>query len=161
MKRPWFANQPVDASFFDTAPVVISDTMSIRRPASEVWHELTMDGTLSWCRILDKVEWTSERPFGVGTTRTVTALKGANVIHEYYFRWEEGRRKSFYVIEGSAPLSNRFAEDYLVEPTDDSSCSFTWTIAFEPKAATKPMNAGNKAILRTLFKDTRKHYGAT
>ena len=159
MKRPWFAMKPVDASFFQTAPVVISDTMSISRPAAQVWDDLTADGTLSWCRILDNIEWTSPRPFGVGTTRTVKSLKGTSVLHEHYFRWEDGRRKSFYVVEASAPLFNRLAEDYVVEPSGDAACRFTWTIAVEPKAATRPLNPVNKALLRTLFTDTRKHYG--
>jgi hypothetical protein len=160
VKRPWFRNQPVDASFFESAPVVISDAMPIRRSAEQVWSDLTMDATLWWCRILDRVEWTSERPFGVGTTRTVTSLKGANVIREHFFRWEQGRRKSFYVVEASGPMFRALAEDYVVEPAGENACSFTWTIAFEPKSALRPMNAANKAILRTLFKDTRKHYGA-
>jgi hypothetical protein len=160
MRRPWFKNEPVNESFFDSAPVKISDTFAINKPASEVWNDLTADGTLAWCRILDDVSWTSPRPFGVGTTRTATSLKGANVIHEYFFRWEEGRRKSFYVVEASAPMFKRFAEDYLVEPTSDDSCTFTWTIAYEAKAAMKPGRALNNRILGTLFTDTRKHYAA-
>jgi hypothetical protein len=159
VKRPRFQLQPVDASFFENAPAVISDAIPIQRPAAQVWHELTMDGTLGWCRILDRVQWTSPRPFAVGTTRTVSSLKGLNVIHEHYFRWEEGRRKSFYVLDSSAPLFNRFAEDYLVEATGDSSCTFTWTIAYEAKPVTRLMNPANNGILRALFSDTRKHFG--
>jgi hypothetical protein len=140
--------------------VRLSETFAINRPAAYVWDELTADNTLSWCRILDDVSWTSPRPFGVGTTRTVKSLKGANTINEYYFRWEDGRRKSFFVVDASAPLFKRFAEDYLVEPVSDESCTFTWSIAYESR---RGMNAGrpvNDRILRTLFTDTRKHYGS-
>ena len=80
------------------------------------------------------------------------------MIHEHYFRWEEGRRKSFYVVEASAPLFKRFAEDYLVESATDNSCVFTWTIAYAPKrgmGAGKPLN---NRLLRTLFTDTREHW---
>ncbi|MGH2958320.1 MAG: SRPBCC family protein, partial [Solirubrobacterales bacterium] len=117
---------------------------------------------LSWCRIIgDKgINWTSDAPFGVGTTRTVSALKGANKFREYFFVWEEGRRQSFYVLEASAPLVKRFAEDYVVEPTSDTSCSFTWTIAYEPSAIGKPGDALNKRLLKSLFADTRKHYAS-
>ena len=69
----------------------------IPRPAAEVWDELTADAALHWCRILQEVRWTSPRPFGVGTTREVKALWGANKLREHYFLWEEGRRHSFYV----------------------------------------------------------------
>jgi Polyketide cyclase / dehydrase and lipid transport len=148
MRRPWFKNEPVD------------ETFAINQPASDVWNEITADGTLWWCRILDDVRWTSPRPFGVGTTRTVKSLKGANVINEYFFRWEEGRRKSFYVVDSSAPLFKRFAEDYNVEPTSDDSCRFTWTIAYESRPAMKAGRPVNDRILRTLHTDTRKHFGS-
>jgi hypothetical protein len=160
LKRPSFKNAPVDESFFDAAPVTLSDTFAIERPAAEVWAELTADGTLWWCRILDDVTWTSPRPFGVGTTRTVKSLKGANTIEEYFFRWEEGRRKSFYVVESSGPLFKCFAEDYLVEPVSDSACRFTWTIAYEPRLSMRFGRPPGDRILRTLFTDTRKHYAA-
>jgi Polyketide cyclase / dehydrase and lipid transport len=160
MRRPWFKNEPVDETFFDSAPVRLSDTFAISQPASDVWNEITADGTLWWCRILDDVSWTSPRPFGVGTTRTVKSLKGANVINEYFFRWEEGRRKSFYVVDSSAPLFKRFAEDYNVEPTSDDSCRFTWTIAYESRPAMKAGRPVNDRILRTLHTDTRKHFGS-
>jgi hypothetical protein len=160
MRRPWFKNEPVDETFLDSAPVRLADTFAIARPAADVWDELTADGTLWWCRITDEVRWTSPRPFTTGTTRTVKALKGANVLNEHYFRWEEGRRKSFYVVESSAPLFRRFAEDYVVEPTSESSCTLTWTIAYEPRPSMKLGRPVNDRILRTLFTDTRKHYSA-
>jgi hypothetical protein len=154
-----FKTQPVDESFFHSAPFQLRDTCEINRPASQVWTDLTKDDTLSWCRILDEVTWTSPRPFGVGTTRTVKSLKGASLLNERYFRWEEGHQMSFYVVESSAPLFKRFAEDYIVEPASDNSCRFSWTIAVEPHAATKIADPANRKLLGTLFSDTRKHYG--
>jgi len=159
VKRPWFSAEPVDADFFDTAPFRIGAAFEIPLPAEEVWAELTADNPLAWCRLLKDVTWTSPRPFGVGTTRTARAMGGLNTIRERFFRWEEGRRKSFYVLEGSLPLFRRFAEDYLVEPTSERSCRFTWTIAAEPRPAARIGNPGNRRLLGTLFSDTRKHYG--
>lgn len=158
MPRPWFNAEPVDETFFDAAPVRLADTFAISRPAAEVWEELTADNPLSWCRILDRVEWTSPRPFGVGTTRTVRSLGGANVLRERYFIWEEGRRQAFYAVQASAPMFRRFAEDYLVESVSDGACRFTWTIAFEPKPVARLSGPVNRLLLSTLFKDTRKHY---
>lgn len=160
MNKPFFEAEPVDETFFDDAPQKLVGNFEIERPASEVWGELVGEHPLSWCRILGNgIEWTSDRPFGVGTTRTVKALKGLNELHEYYFRWEEGRRHSFYVLEGSAPLYKRFAEDYLVEPTGDNSCRFTWTFAWEPTLLGK--GPVGKRILGTLIADTRKHFNAS
>ena len=157
---PTFKLDPVDEKFFDDAPVRLRRQFAIALPASEVWEQLTSDKPLSWCRILgDGATWTSPRPFGVGTTRTVKALKGLNVFQEYFFRWEEGRQKSFYVVESSGPLAKRFAEDYLVVPTGDNACRFTWTIAYEPSAIGRAGEIVNKRLLGTLFADTRKHFG--
>ncbi|MFT4048710.1 MAG: SRPBCC family protein [Solirubrobacterales bacterium] len=158
MKRPWFSAAPVDESFFSSAPVVLKDTFKIGLPASRVWDAITAPNALHWCRIIGDsgIEWTSEKPYGVGTTRTVNALKGLSSMHEHFFIWDEGERKSFYVLEAAAPMFKRFAEDYVVTPTGETSCEFTWTIAYEPTL----LGAGpvNKAIMKTLFSDTRKHF---
>lgn len=159
MRRPWFEAQPVDETFFDTAPVRLTGTFQTGRPAAEVWAELTAEETLAWCRILDRVEWTSPRPFGVGATRTVSALRGLNVSRERYFCWEEGRRKSFYVIETTLPGFGRFAEDYLVEPTSEATSRFTWLIAIEPTPFGRLNMPVTRRLLGTLFTDTRRHYG--
>lgn len=156
---PMFNAKPADASIFETAPVKLKATFEIDQPAAKVWDDLTNDTALHWCRILEPVEWTSPKPYGVGTTRIVRSLKGLNVFHEEFFRWEEGRQKSFFVAKTSGPLFDRFAEDYLVEPRGDDACTFTWTIALEPKLLAKPGTPVNKAILKTLFTDTRKFYG--
>jgi hypothetical protein len=163
MRRPWFDARPVDERFLEEAPVRLVAVLAIPRPAAAVWADLTGADPLSWCRILDRVTWTSARPFGVGTTREVVALKGLNVFQERFLRGEEGRRKSFMVEKASAPLARAFAEDYLVEPAgpDGASCTFTWTVAYEPSAAGKPGDAVNRRLLSSLFKDTQKHYGAT
>jgi hypothetical protein len=162
LRRPWFETRPVDdARFFEEAPVVLAATLAIDRPAASVWADLTGDDTLDWCRVLDAITWTSERPFGVGTTREVRSLRGAVGFRERYFRWEEGRRKSFTVLRATAPLVRAFAEDYLVEPTGEGSCAFTWTIAYEPSRAGRAGEPVNRRLLSSLFTDTRKHYDAT
>ena len=159
MRRPWFSAQPVDEAFFETAPVRLRDEFEIPRPADQVWADMTADNPLAWCRILTDITWTSPRPFGVGTTRTARSLGGTSVLRERFFLWEEGRRMSFFVVEASAPLFRRFAEDYLVEPASESSCRFVWTIAIEPRPAARIANPVNRRLLGTLFRDTRKHYG--
>jgi hypothetical protein len=94
----------------------------------------------------------------VGTTRTARALGGAIVFHERFFGWEDGRRHSFYVLQASVPQFRRFAEDYLLEPTGETSCRLTWTIATEPRGLGRLANPANRLLLSTLFRDTRQHY---
>ncbi len=161
MPRPRFTLQPCDEAFLTSAPDRMVDTMEIPRPAATVWADLTSDETLSWCRLLAGVTWTSPRPFSVDTTRTVRTPGGLLALDERYFRWEEGRRKSFYVAEASLPLFRRFAEDYLVEELSPSSCRFTWTVASEVPPAARPGSGVNRFVTRSLFRDTRRHFGVS
>ena len=91
--------------------------------------------------------WTSPRPLGLGATREIELSGNSFALREYYFRWDEGRRYSFYGTECNRSVLRRFAEDYVVESTGRGS-RFTWTIAFEPTdrwrwliRGTAPLNA--------------------
>lgn len=150
---------PVDESFFATAPVRTSDVFEIPRPASEVWAALTSDDALSWCRALN-VTWTSPRPFSVGTKRRVKILGGILAVDEHYFIWEEGRRHAFYVESCNLPMFKRLAEDYLVEPDGPDACRFTWNAALEPTTLGKLGGPVNSLLFKSIFADTRKHFGA-
>jgi hypothetical protein len=155
-----FKLEPVDAGFFEDAPWRFVDTFDIGLPASDVWAELVADGALSFCRSLRGARWTSARPFGVGTTRTMPALFGALVVDETYFRWEEGRRQSFYVDRANLPMFRRFAEDYLLDETSTRTSRLTWTLALGPTSLGKPGKPLNALIVRGLFNDTRRHFPA-
>lgn len=146
---------PIDETFFDTAKLRYAESWDINRPAAEVWRELT-ENPLHWCKTL-KINWTSAPPFGVGTTRRVKVL-GLLVSNEYYFIWDEGRRNAFYFTDANLPLFKRFGEDYIVEPTGENSCRFTWKLAGEPTL----IGASGKPVLDWLvagfFKDTTKYF---
>lgn len=151
--------QPVDEAFFASAPSIHKETFQVPRPASAVWAELVAQKPLDWCRLLSG-KWTSEQPFGVGTTRQMKVLGGAITVQEHFFVWEEGHRYAFYVTSANLPLFKRLAEDYVVEPDGENACRFTWTIALEPTTLGKPGGPLNTVIFGSLFSDTRKHYGA-
>lgn len=153
-----FSCAPTDESFLTSAPKIYKGSWDIPLPAAAVWTDITSDNALHWCRALTKVTWTSAAPHGVGATKTVKVL-GLVSLDERYIAWEEGRRKVFVGERSNLPLFKRIAEDYVVEPTGDASCRFTWTIAVEPSAAGKPGGPLNAAIFNSFFKDTAKHYG--
>ena len=91
-------------------------------PAEVVWNAL-VDGD-TWTRWLPitKVEWTSPKPFKVGTTRTVWIDK--QVVEEVFFAWDEGRRMAFRFDSSTLPLKAA-VEDYQVHPTADG-CRLDW-----------------------------------
>jgi len=150
--------QPVDESFFDSAPTRIARTWSINRPAAQVWQELAADRPLDWCRGLS-VRWTSARPFSVGTTRQAKVLGGVLTVQEHFFIWDEGRRYAFYVTSANAPLFKSLAEDYIVEPTGADSCTFTWKVAAAPTTIGKPGAPVTGVLFSSFYKDTERHYG--
>ncbi len=151
--------EPVDESFFASAPERYSDTFAIARPAEAVWADLVSDTPLAWVRGLS-LSWTSTRPFAVGTTRRAASLGGAIKLKERYFIWEDAHRQAFYVTEANLPLFKHFAEDYVVEPDGADRCRFTWTFAIEPTALGRPGAPLNGFIFRRMFAETRKHYSA-
>jgi hypothetical protein len=152
--------QPVDESFVDTAPTRFRHTWSIDRPASEVWAELVGQRPLHWCRGL-AIDWTSARPFSVGTTRQAKVLGGVLKVQERFFLWEEGRRHAFYVTEANVPLFTSIAEDYIVEPDGPRRCTFTWKIGMAPSTLGKPGGPVNKLLFDSFFKDTGRHFSAS
>ena len=128
----WYPLERADEDFFSSAPHVFTYQKRFAAPPQKVWDSLTSDASIAaWGPTLKSVDWTSSRPFGVGTTREVTPLVGPR-LRERYFLWEEGRRHAFAGYESTAQLFKRFAEDYLVEPDGDDTL-FTWVLALEPR----------------------------
>jgi len=146
--------EPIDLSFFDSAPNVYEDQWDINVPADQFWPDL-VDNPLHWCRGL-KIRWTSPPPFGVGTTRHVSVL-GAIQADEHFFLWEEGVRFAFHFTRANVPLFKRFGEYYEVQPTGPNSCRFIWKMAGEPTLVGKAGGPINSLIFRSLFSDTARY----
>ena len=146
--------QPIDLSFFDTAPNVYEDQWDIDVPAARFWPDL-VDNPLHWCRGL-KIRWTSPRPFGVGTTRHVGVL-GTIQADEHFFLWEEGVRFAFHFTRSNLPLFRRFGEYYEVLPTGPDSCRFIWKLAAEPTLIGRVGSPLTSVIFSSLFRDTTRY----
>lgn len=84
-----------------------------------------------WIKAIKKVEWTSPKPFQVGTTRTVF-MKTGDIFEEVFIAWEPNRRMAFHFTRASIAHLNVFAEDYVLTPTA-TGCTVQWTFAVEPK----------------------------
>lgn len=158
----WFALEPADTEFFDSAPHVFRYEKHYDAGPAQVWESLQSDASLSeWGSTVTSLTWTSPRPFGVGSTRTVCL--GPAQVHERFFRWDDGSGYSFYVHEANAPLFRRFAEDYRVEP-EGTGTKFTWLVAIEPVGAMRlPFRALAplvKAGFGRMASDGQKYFAA-
>jgi hypothetical protein len=115
---------------------------------------------LHWCRGL-AINWTSPRPFSVGTTRQAKVFGGVLKVQEHFFIWEEGRRYAFYVTEANVPLFESLAEDYIVTPEGPTRCSLTWRIALAPTVLGKAGKALNTTLFNSFFNDTGRYFNAS
>lgn len=150
------ALESVDETFLTTAPVVVSETISVPLSADAVWRELTNDTTLRWLAPGLRVIWGSPRA-GVGAVRRIGPVVGPKA-HEKYFLWEEGRRKAFYMVKPPLPLPGlrAFAEDYVVSPTPQGS-EFTWVWAIDGSGLVRHAAPVVRAIVGFGMKRTQRH----
>ena len=121
----------------------------------------------AWALPIQKVEWTSPKPFGVGTTRTVSMMGDMDGFEEFV-AWERGKRMAFTFLGCSKDATEKFLEDYRVEDLGDGTCKVEWYMAMEPRGfsrnmmwMTRPlMRIANKRMFRK-FKTYTEEYAAT
>lgn len=129
-----FTCRPVDASFFDTAPMRFTNVVELDAAPERVFAIFDDENSWpQWFRAIHKVVWTSNRPHGLGATRTV--MLAMVTADERFFRWEQDRGFSFYLTGVSLPLAHAFAEDYQLEEVVPGKTRFTYRVAIEPRLA--------------------------
>ncbi len=93
----------------------------------------TLEDADSWGQffpVIRRVEWTSPRPFGTGTTRTVTLVGGVK-LDEVFWTWEPGRRMGFAITASSTRALKGLVETYDITPLADQRCVLRWQMAME------------------------------
>jgi len=80
--------------------------------------------------VIRKVEWTSPRPFGVGTTRTVTVIGGVR-LDEVFWAWKPGAQMGFAITAASNRAIQGLVELYDFLPLDDGRCKLRWEMGME------------------------------
>jgi uncharacterized protein YndB with AHSA1/START domain len=158
----WYPLEPCDESFFHTAAHVYRFPVDLPVPPERVWESLVAPNSIAdWGPMVKSVEWTSPRPFGVGTSRTVVLPGGGMTVHEQYFLWDEGHRHSFFVREANRPLLHRMAEDYVVEARPGGS-RLTWTFALEGGPKTRllltALSPGNKLLFGKMASSAKGYF---
>lgn len=146
-----FPLEPADDTFLDTAARRYTHIVDIAATPEQVWDILTADDALvSWSSVITGARWTSPRPFGVDTTRTVT-LGGALRLDERFYRWEDNTRMTFTVDSASVPGLRRFAEDLRLLPLG-AATRLVWTFALEGNPLLRPVLAAASPVNRLVTK---------
>lgn len=156
--------EPVTDEFFRNAPVRHATPVEIDAAPERVFAALEdPESWPQWVGAITRVDWTSPKPFKVGTTRTVY-IQGNQVVDEYFFNWEDNRRMSFYFVSASFAALTQFAEDYRLEELPGGRTRLTWTFAANPKPLHKiiftllsPVFA---IFLKKVMKDFKKYVEA-
>jgi hypothetical protein len=81
-----------------------------------------------WVPVIRQVTWTSSKPFGTGTTRTVRLAGGARV-DEAFWAWETNRRIGFSVSASSIRWLTALTELYEITAVSPDRCTLRWTLA--------------------------------
>jgi carbon monoxide dehydrogenase subunit G len=144
--------------WIDTAPVRLVNRVLVGTTPERIWAALEdADMWPRWASVITHVEWTSEAPFGVGTTRTVT-MRGGMVGFEEFIAWEPHRRMSFRFNEASMNGVRAFAERYTIEPAPGGT-SVEWVMAMQPSGVSKLVVPVTRMPMRLMFGRMLRRFG--
>ena len=88
MRTERFEMQKVGLDYFENAPYLFRSTVVIRCTPQQLFASFEdADAWPAWAMPITHVEWTSPKPFGVGTTRSVSML-GNLIGHEEFLLWK-------------------------------------------------------------------------
>jgi ribosome-associated toxin RatA of RatAB toxin-antitoxin module len=117
-----------------------------------------------WVPAIRQVTWTSAKPFGTGTTRTVNLVGGAR-LDELFWAWEANRRIGFSISASSMRWLTALAELYEITAVSPDRCKLRWTLAVrlsgvfgrvEPYIGGHLARAQNR-MLKALERVAREH----
>lgn len=158
---------PVGLDFLDKTNNVFKSEVTVKASPDQIFevfedaHAWTV-----WAMPIQKVEWTSPKPFGVGTTRTVF-MSGDMAGYEEFIAWEQGKRMAFTFLGCSKDTVESFLEDYRVTDLGDGSCRVEWYMAMQPRGFSGKMMWLTRPIMRFMnqsmfnkFKKYTEEYAA-
>lgn len=150
--------QPVTLDFFDLAPLRVRCVLEAKCTPEVLFETLRGDTVWTeWAGVIQCVQWTSEPPYALNSTRDVT-ISGAMLVRELFFHWAENERIAFYVTESTIPGLTKFAEDYVVERLGPNETRLTWTVAIENTGFMKLLNPITAVVMKPIFQLWLRRY---
>jgi hypothetical protein len=144
----YFQCTPVGLEFLQQTKNVFRAEEIVRATSDQIFdvfedaHSWTV-----WAMPIQHVEWTSPKPFGIGTTRTVSMLGGMDGYEEFV-AWERGKRMAFTFVGCSKDATEKFLEDYRVTDLGDGSCKVEWYMAMETRGFSRYIMWMTRPIMR-------------
>jgi hypothetical protein len=133
--------EPVDHTFFDTAPVIVRTSVLVAAPRDRVFAAIASDpaGWGGWFPGIDgSGHWAIAGPPGVGSVRVIRAFRLQ--LEECVIAWDVDERFAFRVNKAGAAgalMGKAFAEDYHLSDASEGT-RLDWTVAFRPALGLKP-----------------------
>jgi hypothetical protein len=136
---------PVPLSFFESAPVRVTSHRLVKGAAADIGARF--DDAHFWVDglMLRSMTWTSPRPHGTHTTRTVEV--GPIRVEEQFLAWEP-TRVAFRLDYVSAPLVEAFAEDWSVVDAAPGHSVVRWTVALRLRGPARLLQPLVRVALR-------------
>lgn len=150
-KLPYYSCERFDESFYDTAPVRFVNHVTLPVTPEQLFEIFEdADSWTKWVPGIAGVEWTSPKPFGVGTTRTVRFVGGMEV-YEDFTAWKTGKEMAFLFTGITQKIWSQFGEHYAVTDLGEGRCHLTWTVAYEPLGVFGKMHKPLKPVMGVAF----------
>ncbi len=141
--------EKVSLAFLDTAPIKIELSRTLRISAEALFEMFEDPDAWGWATIT-KVEWESPKPYGVGTTRSVT-IDGQGVVQEYFLAWTPSEHMAFRFEQGEMKAVSVLVEDYRVRSISATECELSWTIGMQLRGALKLLTPILGIVMRRQF----------
>lgn len=113
-----------------------------------------------WAMPIQKVQWTSPKSFGVGTTRSVHMM-GGMIGYEEFVEWQRGKRMAFTFVGCNKNATDKFIEDYRVTDLGNGSCKVEWYMAMETRGFSRHFMFLTRPLLsfanRRMFKKFKQY----
>lgn len=141
----------IELDYLKTAPYCYRSEVIIDTTPEAIFasFEDSVDWTV-WGTPITKVEWTSPKPYQVGTTRTVY-MWGGLTGYEEFLAWEPNKHMAFRFNQCSKDNVTAFLEDYRVEQLENGQCRVVWTVCMEPKGFGATMMKPFNPVMRWSF----------
>jgi hypothetical protein len=139
----------VGLEFLDSAPVPLRTTVTVNRPADEVFAAFAHDPA-TWGEFFPGFDqsgyYHTPGPHGVGSGKAKRFM--GITIEERVLAWDEGTRFAFRVERTSVPVFHAWVEDYQFEPVGGDSTVVNVAMGAHPRLL--PVKLANLVLPRAL-----------